>query len=233
LSPDEATQKLATGWALFDEVPRTLERVRLAAGHLRVAAENLPDNADAHIKAARALAYLSEHETAVDKRKQAAQQGIAMARRARELQPDRVEGHYWYALNVGLLADVDRDYGLDAVGEMVAALKIACDIGAAYENAGPLRLLGLLHLRAPPAPVSVGSKRKAQQLFQRAVEACPQFPENYLYLGEAQRDLHRPDDARASLQKVLDLPVPAGHETEATQWRARAQELLRELDERR
>ena len=30
-----------------------------------------------------------------------------MARRARELNPDGVEGHYYYAVNVGWLADAD------------------------------------------------------------------------------------------------------------------------------
>jgi tetratricopeptide (TPR) repeat protein len=225
----DAQQQLADGWALFEQLPRTLNRVTQAALLIEPAARNLPDQFDAQIKAATALAWLAEHAPEVPFRKQAAQHGIAIAKHARQLDPQRVEGHYWYALNVGLLADVDRDYGLSAVDEMVAALKIAIDLDPAYDHAGPLRLLGLLHLRAPAPPISVGSKRKAQQLFQRATEVQPQFPENYLYLAEAQRDLSRIDDARANLQKLLSLPVPAGYEEPAAHWHARARELLESL----
>jgi hypothetical protein len=231
LTASEAEEQLQRGWILFQHQPQTISRVTEAAHMMETSAQALPGNFDAQVRAARAQAYLSERESDKAARKKAAEHGIALAKRARELDPKRVEGHYLYALTVGLLADVDREYGLDAVGEMVAALKIAIDIDGAYENGGPLRLLGLLHLRTPPPPISVGSKRKAQQLFQRAVDLCPQYPENYLYLAEAQRDLHRDDDARSSLQKVLDLPAPAGHGEEAEQWRKRAKELLESLNQ--
>lgn len=229
LAAAEAQQQLADGWALYEQLPRTMNRVTQAARLLEPAARSLPDRYDAQIKAATALAWLAEHAPDVAFRKQAAQHGIAIAQHARQLDAKRVEGHYWYALNVGLLADVDRDYGLSAVDEMVSTLKVAIDLDPAYDHAGSLRLLGLLHLRAPAPPISVGSKRKAQQLFQRAIEIHPQFPENYLYLAEAQRDLSRIDDARANLQKMLTLPVPAGYDEPASQWRARAKELLESL----
>ena len=129
-------------------------------------------------------------------------QGVVLARRARELNPLGVEGHYYYALTVGLLADLDRGYGLNAVAEMETALRRALELDERFDRAGALRLLGILHLRTPAPPVSIGSPRKGLRLLQRAVELFPDDPENQLYLAEALRDNGRTDEARVVLGKI-------------------------------
>jgi len=186
----------------------------------------LTNDFDALVTAAQSLASVAENDSQSDRRRDAAKRGIVAARRARELKPDRVEGHYWYAINVGFLADVDRSYGLDAVAEMEPALKRAGEIDERYDYAGPLRVLGVLLLRAPQPPVSIGSPRKGLRLLQRAVERFPDYPENYLYLGEALREAGRADEAKAAWQKVLALPAPADRQFEAVQWRKQARNFL-------
>jgi len=174
----------------------------------------------------RALASTAEYATELSARRAAAKRAIVQARQMREASPDRVEGHYWYAIAAGLLADADRSYGLDAVGEMETALKRAIEIDERYDLAGPLRVLGLLHLRAPPPPVSMGSPRKGLRLLQRAVELFPEYPENYLYLAEALRDTGKLHEARAAAQKVLDAPPWTGRSADSERWKAQAKKLL-------
>jgi tetratricopeptide (TPR) repeat protein len=171
-----------------------------------------PDTFEAHWRAAAAGGT-----TAVQLR-----HAVAHAKRARELQPDRVEGHYYYALNVGRLADVDRRYGLAAVAEMEPALRRAIELDERFDFAGGLRLLGILHLRTPAPPVSIGSARKGLRALERAVELFPDHPENQLYLAEALRDNDRVGEARAALQKVPDTEP----------WRAQRQQLWRSLTNR-
>ena len=154
LTPEEAAKFLEEGRALFAVQPRTLDRVTRAARLLEQSARTLHDDYDPQWQAAEAWAFLAENGLHPVLRKDAAKRGIVLARHARELKPDRVEGHYWYALNVGLLADVDRSYGLDAVGEMEAALKRAIELDERYDLGGPLRVLGILHLRTPLPPAS-------------------------------------------------------------------------------
>jgi len=178
----------------------------------------LPDTYEAQWTAAKEIAAKAETANNPENRKQAAKLGIVCARRARELKPDGVEGHYYYALNVGWLADADRSYGLDAVGEMEKALKRAIELDEKYDHAGPLRTLGILHLRTPGPPVSIGSPRKGLRLLQRAVEAFPEYPENYLYWAEALRDTGKKEEARAALDKVL--------RSENAQWKAAAKKLV-------
>jgi hypothetical protein len=229
LTPADAEKLRADGLALYAEQPRTLVRVTHAAQDLEAAARTLRDDYDAQWQAAQALAFLAEQEPRPEFRKEAAKRGIVLSRHGRELKPDRVECHYWYAINVGLLADVDRAYGLDAVGEMDTALKRAGEIDERYDYAGPLRVLGILYLRTPAPPVSIGSPRKGLRLLQSAVELFPDYPENYLYLAEADRDADRPADARVALAKVLASPPWPDRQLESSQWKATAEKLLRTL----
>ena len=229
LTPEEAAKFLEEGRTLFAMQPRTLERVTRAAQLLEQSARTLRDDYNPQWQAAQALAFLAENVSQPAARKDAAKRGIVLARHARELKPDGVEGHYWYALNVGLLADVDRTYGLDAVNEMQAALKRAIELDERYDFGGPLCVLGLLHLRTPAPPVSIGSPRKGLRLLQRAVDLFPDYPENYLYLAEALRDTGRPDEARKAIDRVLQAPPLPDQQFESARWKGDAQKLLSEL----
>lgn len=227
----EEAQKLHTnGLALYGQQPRGLPTVTDAARMLEQAARTLRDDYDAQWQAAQAQAFLAENETSSDVRLEAARRGVVLARQARALKADGVEGQYWYALAVGLLANEDRTYGLSAVGEMEAALKRAIEIDERYDMAGPPRILGILQLRTPPPPTSIGSPRKALRLLQHAVELFPDYPENYLYLAEALRDNGRADEAREALRKVLEAKPWPDRQFESQQWKSAALKLRDRLD---
>jgi tetratricopeptide (TPR) repeat protein len=230
LTADEAQKLRDEGVAVFDQQPRTLASVTNAANLFEQAARTLQDDYVAQWQAAQALEFLAGNETKSNVRRQSAQRGIVFARRARELKPDSVEGHYWYALNVGRLADVDRAYGLDAVGEMQTALKRAIELDERYDFAGPLRVMGVLYLRTPQPPASIGSPRKGLQLLRRAVELFPDYPENYLYLAEALHDSGRVDEAKEALRKVLEAKPWPDQQFESEQWKKQALKLQAQLD---
>jgi tetratricopeptide (TPR) repeat protein len=232
LTAREAGEARRQGLALYGQQPRSLVRVTNAARLLEQAARALGNEYDPQWQAARTLAFLAENEPRVDFRREAARRGIAFARRARDLKPDGVEGCYWYALNVGLLADADRGYGLDAVGEMESALKHAVELDERHDWAGPLRVLGILHLRTPAPPASIGSPRKALRLLQRAAELFPDYPENQLYLAEALRDSDRVAEAEGALRRVLDAPPWPDCTFESARWKTAARTMLENLDNR-
>jgi tetratricopeptide (TPR) repeat protein len=230
LTADDAQKLRVDGLELYNEQPREVAAVERGAHWLEQAARALYDDYDAQWQAAQALAFLAENEAHPELQRESAQHGVVFARRARELKPDGVEGQYWYALNVGLLADVDRAYGLDAVGEMETALKRAIDLDERYDMGGPLRVLGILHLRTPLPPTSIGSPRKGLRLLQRAVELFPDYPENYLYLAEALRDNGRGDEAKEALRKVLEAKPWPDRQFESGEWKAQAVKLRARLD---
>ena len=226
LSPVEAQKICVDGRAMFAKQPQTLARVTQAAQMLADAAQILHDDYVAQWAAAEAWAFVADNETNNAVRIAAAKRGIVFARQARELQPDRVEGHYWYAITVGLLADADRVYGLKAVGEMAPALRRAMELNERYDYAGPVRVLGILVLRTPAPPVSIGSSRKGLRWLQHATELFPDYPENLLYLAEAFRDNHRNTEARELLNKVINAPPWPDRQFESAGWKTAAQKLL-------
>lgn len=229
LTATEANRQRGEALKLVAEQPRTLARMTQAVRLLDEVARALPDDYDAQWQAAEAFAFVSENDVRSPVRVQAAKAGIAFARRGRELQADRVEGHYWYAINVGLLADVDRSYGLNAVPEMEVALRRAGELNERYDYGGPVRVLGILHLRTPAPPVSIGSSRQGLRLLQHASELFPDYPENALYLAEALRDTNHPNDARVALAKVLAAPPWPDRQFESAGWKAAAKKLLEGL----
>jgi tetratricopeptide (TPR) repeat protein len=230
LTADEAREAYVEGLALYNQQPRALAPVTNAARLLEQATRKLRDDYDAQWRGAEALEFLAENDTRPEFRREAAQHGIVLARRARELKPDGVEGCYWYALNVGCLADVDRSYGLDAVGEMETALKRASELDERYDYGGPLRVLGILYLRTPLPPASIGSPRKGLRSLQHAVELFPDYPENYLYLAEALRDNNHADEAKEALRSVLESKPWPDRQFESNQWKAQALKLRAQLD---
>ncbi|MCG3149286.1 MAG: hypothetical protein PCFJNLEI_02746 [Verrucomicrobiae bacterium] len=229
LTAAEASRQRSVALKLTEEQPRTLTRMTQAAQVLEAVARALPGDYDAHWQAASALSFGAENDPQQTNRVQFAKRGIVMARQGRELQPDRVEAHYWYALNVGFLADADRAYGLNAVGEMEAALKRAGSLDEKYDYAGPLRVLGILHLRTPAPPVSIGSARKGLRLLERANELFPDYPENQLYLAEALRDNQRPAEARKLIRRVLAAAPWPDRQFESAGWKTAASQLLTTL----
>ncbi len=230
LTVAEAQKTREEAESLYNQQPHSLASVRNAANLFEQAARTLQDDYVAQWQAAEVLEFLAGNEPRSDQRRQSARRGIVFARRARELKPDGVEGSYWFALNVGRLADVDRTYGLDAVGEMQTAVKRAIELDERYDLAGPLRVLGVLYLRTPQPPASIGSPRKGLRMLQRAVELFPDYPENYLYLAEALRDNGRADEAKEALRKVLEAKPWPEQQFESEQWKAEALKLRAQLD---
>ena len=122
--------------------------------------------------------------------------------------------------------DVYRDAG-QPFGE--TALNRAIELDERYDFGGPLCVLGLLYLRTPAPPVSIGSPRKGLRLLQHAVELFPDYPENYLYLAEALRDTGKPDEARKAIEVVLQASPLPDQQFESAKWKQDALKLLSEL----
>src|SRR5213593_3770820 len=118
-------------------------------------------------------------------RESVAGEGIAACRQVIVRDPKSAPGHYYLAMNLGQLAQTKTLGALRIVDEMEREFKIARDLDAKFDYAGPDRSLGLLYFQAPGWPASIGSKAKARQNLQRAAQLAPGYPENHLCLLEA------------------------------------------------
>jgi tetratricopeptide (TPR) repeat protein len=184
-------------------------------------AGNLSDD----IALARESALRAEASADEDVQRQAAQRGIAAAERALAIAPERVEPHYYLAVNLGLLARVEPMRALSLVKRLEGEAKLAAAIDERFEHAGPLRALGSVYARAPGWPVSVGDPDRAVQLLERAVAMAPDFAINHLMLGEAYFAAERLTDAEREIRQALpNLPSHWHAEANAYLGKIRARE---------
>jgi tetratricopeptide (TPR) repeat protein len=120
-------------------------------------------------------------------------------------QPQRVEGHYWLALNLcGLASVTGAKNGLSLLPSIIDLLEISLILDEAYDQAGAHRVLGRIYFRAPDWPLSVGDRQKSLHHLSRAVKIAPQDSTNHLFLAEILYFLGKIKEAAAELEKVLN-----------------------------
>ena len=139
------------------------------------------------------------------------------AERARKADPKRVEGHYWYAVNLGgwgIAKGIRASLG-SAEG-MRLALDEAIKIDPKYHFAGPYRVRGRLFFKLPGGFISFGDNKKALEDLKKALELAPESKLNYAYLAEIQNKVESKQAALKSVELAKNLPDVVGIVEEST-----------------
>jgi tetratricopeptide (TPR) repeat protein len=146
--------------------------------------KNAPNDAEAAWQFGRACFDLADLATNRTERAAIADRGISACRQAIAREPNLAPTHYYLGMNLAQLAQTKGLGALKLVGQMEREFSLARKLDEQFDRAGSDRNLGLLY-RDAPAWGSIGSRTKARQHLQRAVELAPQYPENRLNLIEA------------------------------------------------
>jgi len=131
------------------------------------------------------------------------EKGLTYAEKLLAQQPDGVAGHYWQALNLSGLADVNRLRGFKLLPQIMDGLKRSLALDETYDQAGAHRVLGRIYFEAPGWPLSVGDREKSLEQLTAAVRLAPDNSTNHLYLAETLLAMGRKAPARGELEKVL------------------------------
>jgi tetratricopeptide (TPR) repeat protein len=190
-----------------DNVPPIIQR-NYDAAHLSY--ESKPGDYQAAWQLGRACFDRAEFPRDTAERAGLANEGIAASRKAIALQPTFAAGHYYLAMNLAQLARTKLLGALPLLGQMESEWDTALAIDEKMDYAGPDRYVGLLYRDAPGWPVSLGDNHKARKHLVRAVELCPNFPENDLNLIETYLGWNENEAAARVLEK-LRLLWPAAH----------------------
>jgi tetratricopeptide (TPR) repeat protein len=168
-----------------------------------VLARHYPPRAPLLIRLTRACFVIGEL-TLPSQRHKYYEKGRDYAKLLLKEQPKRVEGHYWLALNCCGMADVGGMMeGRRLLPRIMEELQRALVLDESYDQAGSHRVLGRIFYEAPAWPFSVGDLQKSLAHLSRAVTLAPDNSTNHLYLAETLLRLHRQDQARRELEKVL------------------------------
>ncbi len=146
-------------------------------------------------------------------------------------EPNRVEGHYWLAMNLCGQADVGgKLLGHRLLPRIMEELKRAVALDAAFDQAGAHRVLGRIYYEAPGWPLSVGDLAKSRQHLQAAVQLSPATSTNHLYLAQTLSRLNEAGLARQELAQVLKSSRGAVKPQDLEEDRQEARRLLAEME---
>lgn len=183
-----------------------------------------PRDFEAAWKLARARYWLGSHVPEAE-RKSVLEAGIEAARAAVALEPNRPEGHFWMAANMGALAEsFGLRQGLKYRGDIRDELLIVLRLDPAFQQGSADRALGRWYFKVPG--LFGGSRKKSEEHLRRSLTYNPNSTASHYFLAETLLDAGRKDEARAELQKVVDAPLDPDWTPEDKEFKEKGQRLI-------
>jgi tetratricopeptide (TPR) repeat protein len=183
-----------------------------------------PRDLDAAWKLARAEYWLGGHGIDAERRKDL-ERGIDAGRKAVAIHPDRPEGHFWIAANMGALAEsFGLRQGLKYRKPIKEELETVLRLDQAFMDGSADRALGRWYFKVPG--LFGGDRKLSETHLRKSLTYNPNSTTSHFFLGELLQDEGRKDEARAELQMVLDAPVSANWAPEDREFKDKARALL-------
>ena len=189
-----------------------------------------PNNFEAFWKIARSYFVLGdslpETKELKDRHKELGEKGMSYAKRALDVNPQAIEGHYYYGLSLA-----QYSIGISIITALIKGLGPeyekhigkALEIDKLYDYAGPLRAMGRYWYRLPWPKRDI---KKSINYLEEAVAAAPRSIRGRVYLAESYLKGGKKDLAGEQLKKAIDTEPDLKLESDAIRWKERAQELL-------
>ncbi|MGH9200501.1 MAG: TRAP transporter TatT component family protein, partial [Vicinamibacterales bacterium] len=153
--------------ALYRERENLSSAKRAEAIWARQLASN-PKDFSAAKNLAKARYWLGTNGMPDAERKAALEAGIAAARTAIAIDPQKPDGHFWLAANMGALAEsFGLRQGIKYRGEIRAALETTLKLDPAFQQGSADRALGRWYYKVPG--LFGGSEKKSEQHLRKAL----------------------------------------------------------------
>jgi tetratricopeptide (TPR) repeat protein len=182
---------------------------------------------DAAWKLARADYWLGGHGVDTERRMDL-ERGIDAGRKAVAIHPDRPEGHFWIAANMGALAEsFGLRQGLKYRKAIKQELETVLRLDQAFLDGSADRALGRWYFKVPG--LFGGDRKLSEAHLRKSLSYSPNSTSSHFFLAELLQDEGRKDEARAEFQKVIAAPSSPIWAPEDREYKARAQKSLTTL----
>jgi tetratricopeptide (TPR) repeat protein len=206
---------------------RDLDSARRAAALWRLELERDARAFDAAWKLSRADYWLGGHEGEREGRR-LFEAGVDAGRRAAAIAPDRPEGYFWMAANMGALAEsYGLRQGIKYRKPIREALETVLRLDRAFEQGSADRALGRWYYKVPGW--LGGSHRLAEEHLRKSLEYNPHSTASHFFLAEIFLEDGRRSEARTELQQALDAPLDPGWDPEDQEFKDKARKMLSKL----
>ena len=178
-------------------------------------------------KLARADYWLGGHAPEAERRKWY-EEGIDAGRKGAALQPNRPEGYFWMAANMGALAEsFGLRQGIKYRKPIKEALLTVQRLDPAFQQGSADRALGRWYYKVPG--LFGGSHKLSEQHLRASLRYNEHSTASHFFLAELFLDDGRKAEARVELQKILDAPLDPDWSPEDREFKEQAQRLLASL----
>ena len=204
-----------------------LASARQAADIWQARVQQNPKDFESAWKLARARYWLGGHAPEGERRA-LLEQGIAAARTAIALTPDKPEGHFWLAANMGALAEsFGLRQGIKYRGDIKNELLTVLRLDAAFQQGSADRALGRWYYKVPG--LFGGSNRKSEEHLRKSLTYNPSSTASLYFLAETLIDARRKDDARAVLERLIAAPIDPDWAAEDREFKEKGLVLIKTL----
>jgi tetratricopeptide (TPR) repeat protein len=210
-----------------DALYRQRENIASAQQAEGIWAERLakdPKDFESAWKLARARYWLGGHADE-KKRKAYLEAGISAGRAAAAIAPNKPDGYFWMAANMGTLAEsFGLRQGLKYRGDIKDALETVLRLDPGYQQGSADRALGRWYYKVPG--LFGGSDRKSEAHLRKSLTYSPNSAVSLFFLAETLIELGKAAEARAALQKLLDAPIDPDWAPEDREYKEKGRRLL-------
>jgi len=212
-------------WANREEFPSAMQALKVWDQRLKADS----DDFESAWKLARACYWIQPRVSARDADRER-KRGLDAARRAIKLRKNSPEGHYWLALNLGVLSEsLDWEDIFDAgFVTMRRALEAVIKADPAFEQGAAHAALGRLYSKTPV--LMGGNKKKAEEYLRGSLNFDSENALALFFFAEFLVDRDRKAEARAALERLLAAPTHPEWSPESREFRQKAARLLDRLE---
>lgn len=223
VSPEAIQTALAESEDLFKQ-REDLDKLRAAIKS--VAAARDPDNRNYQVEwtFAKYNYFLGKYSTDEDESEAALEQGRDAGKIASRVEPQKPDGHFWYAANLGELAKRSPiTIGLRSVDDIKQAMTKVVDLQPDYQGASAYDALGQLELATR---MKDGDSQTAVEYLEKGLALAPENTNIRVHLAEAYLAVKRDADARKQLNHLLAMKPDPEYLPEYHECVAKAKKLI-------
>jgi tetratricopeptide (TPR) repeat protein len=190
--------------------------------------ETNPTDFESAWKLARGYYWLGTNGLPQPQRRAALESGVAAGRTAAAIEPQRPDGHYWMAANMGALAEsFGLRQGIKYRTPVREALERVLAIDPAFLQGSADRALGRWYFKVPG--MFGGDDHKSEQHLRKALAYNENSIITRLFLAETLDELDKRDEAVEQLRAAIAAPLDADWTPEDKRFKQQAETLLKKL----
>lgn len=178
---------------------------KLRAAIKRLAAVRDPDNRNYQVEwtFAKYNYFLGKYTTDEAEGEEALEEGRDAGKIASRVEPQKPDGHFWYAANLGELSKRSPiTVGLRSVDDIKESMNKVIEIQPDYQGASSYDAIAQVELATR---LKGGDATKAVEYLEKGLQLAPDNTNIRLHLGEAYLAVKRDADARKQLDHLLQM----------------------------